>query len=610
MMRRPLLAEWRRFVALLWPYVWPQRRWVLLLVFGGYLGAALAMVGPFLMAAILNVAFGRPIAPTAGARFDLASLGGWLFSALRITSIDRPLKMIALLSVAYVAVGIVKSWVDFGNQLVTMRIRVPAALDMQRSLFQHVLALSMGFFTRQKAGELASRLEWDTHTVTGSLEGIICTWLTAPLLVAFYGILLVRTSAKLAVAAIVAVLLHAGVTRAIRGPVRRLAGQHAVVYGEVAARLQEAILSIRIVKSLCAEATELRRLGKATEKALRAHLAFNAYKHVEEPARGGVNALIEGSLVLLAAHELISGRLDAPTFFLFLYVGRAIMVPVAQLGSSITQIYVTLGAATRIFALLDEKPKVWDGPRRIAGFRDSIRLENVSFSYGNGPVLEDVSFEVGRGEMAALVGPSGVGKSTLADLLLRLYDPTEGRITIDGVDLRELSQDSYRRLIGVVSQEALLFNTTIRENIAYGREAITEEAVVRAARLANAHDFILELPDGYDTVVGDRGIRLSGGQRQRIAIARAIVTDPPLLLLDEATSFLDAEAERLVQEAIERITRRTTTIVIAHRLSTILRADKIVVLSGGRVEAIGRHEELMSLKGTYARLFDASSATR
>jgi ABC-type multidrug transport system fused ATPase/permease subunit len=218
-------------------------------------------------------------------------------------------------------------------------------------------------------------------------------------------------------------------------------------------------------------------------------------------------------------------------------------------------------------------------------------------------VLDRVSFEIKKGEFVALVGPSGAGKSTLADLLLRLYDPVAGRITIDGRDIRTLRQEAYRRLFGVVSQEALLFNTTIRDNIAYGREGLAEADIVRAARVANAHDFIAEFADGYDTMVGDRGVRLSGGQRQRIAIARAIVGRPALLILDEATSSLDSESERLVQQAIERVTRGTTSIAIAHRLSTVLHADKIIVLGRGGVEAIGRHADLLASSETYGRLY-------
>jgi subfamily B ATP-binding cassette protein MsbA len=295
--------------------------------------------------------------------------------------------------------------------------------------------------------------------------------------------------------------------------------------------------------------------------------------------------------------------MSAPTFLLFLYVGRAIMVPIGQLGAAWTQVQVTLGASARLFELLEEHPDVVDGPGVVSGFSDRLRLEHVSFAYGDAPVLEDVNLEIRRGETVALVGPSGVGKSTLADLVLRLYDPVSGRITIDGRDLRSLRQRDYRRLFGVVSQEALLFNTTVRENIAYGREGASDDDITRAARIANAHDFIQELSQGYDTMVGDRGIRLSGGQRQRIAIARAIVGRPPILVLDEATSALDTESEKAVQEAIDRIIHETTSIVIAHRLSTVLHADQIVVLSEGRVEGVGRHEALLRESLTYARLY-------
>src|SRR3989442_8906943 len=276
------------------------------------------------------------------------------------------------------------------------------------------------------------------------------------------------------------------------------------------------------------------------------------------------------------------------------------MVQVGLLGGAYTAIQTTLAASSRIDELFGLEPTVNDGPESIAEFRDRIALNDVAFDYGGKRVRGGVSFAIAKGDVVALVGPSGAGKSTLADLLLRLYDPVLGAITIDGRDLRTLQQASYRRLFGVVSQEALLFNATIRENIAYGRYEISEAAVVRAAQIGNAHDFIMALPNGYDTVVGDRGIRLSGGQRQRVAIARAIVANPQILILDEATSSLDSEAERLVQQAIDRVIEGTTSIVIAHRLSTVLHADKIVVVNRGTVEAMGRHTELLASNKTYA----------
>ncbi len=595
-----------RFVFLVGRYVRPYRGSIALLLAGSVVVTALAALGPFIMAPIFDLAFDRRPAPPTGAGLtglSLSNLSAAVFSWLGLAGDGDRFTLIVLFCLAYVGVGWLKSLGEFLNFLVAMRVRVRAALDMTQDLFRHTLGLSLSFFTRQRTGDLVSRLYSDTHTATVGLEGIVTTLLTAPLLILFYGFLLVRTSPLLVLAAVSAALLHVAVSRGIQRRIRRASEEHWRIYGDIAARLQEAFLSIRVVKSFGAEMTELAKLAREAAGAFRAHLRFAGVKNAETPARGAINYFVEGSLVVLAAWELMAGRMSAPTFLLFLYVGRAIMVPIGQLGAAWTQVQVTLGASARLFELLEEHPDIVDGPGVVSDFSDRLRLEHVSFAYGGAPVLEDVNLEIRRGETVALVGPSGVGKSTLADLVLRLYDPVSGRITIDGRDVRSLRQRDYRRLFGVVSQEALLFNTTVRENIAYGREGASDDDITRAARIANAHDFIQQLPRGYDTMVGDRGIRLSGGQRQRIAIARAIVGKPPLLVLDEATSALDTESEKAVQEAIDRIIHETTSIIIAHRLSTVLHADQIVVLCEGRVEAVGRHETLLRASPTYSRLY-------
>jgi subfamily B ATP-binding cassette protein MsbA len=583
------------------PY-WPM---VALLIVGSYLATLLAGLLPVLMAPILDLALGRGIeasAPSGLGALSLNNLGAAFFHAVGVEHVASPFTGVLLLCALYVTAGVLKASVDFANYVLALWIRTRAGAAMQRDLFQHLLGLSMGFFTRQRTGELVSRLETDTRSTTSGLETIAGTVLTAPLLIAFYGYLLVRTSPLLVVAAAAAVLLHWGVTAVIRAPIRRAAAAQLSIFAELATRFQEAFLSIRVVKSLGAEVFELKRLAALLRESLRLHLRFGRYKHAEDPARAIVNAVIEAAILLLAAWELMAGRLAVPTFFLFLYVGRAVIVQLGLLGNAYTQMQTILAASTRVEQLFAQQPEVRDGAEAIDGFRDRLALHAVGFDYGGEPVLEAVSFEIVRGEIVALVGPSGSGKSTLADLLLRFYDPRVGALTIDGRDLRTLRQDSYRRLFGVVPQEALLMNASIRDNIAYGRERVTDDAIAQAARIANAHEFISELPDGYATVVGDRGVRLSGGQRQRVAIARAIVGQPPILLLDEATSALDSESERLVQQAIDRVIAGRTSIVIAHRLSTVMHADRIVVLQRGRVEAVGRHAELMATSPTYRQL--------
>ncbi len=596
-----------RFLRLLLNYLGPYWPAVALLVLLSYVSVALAALLPVLMAPILDLALGTPTSPGAPpiglGGLSLKNLGTAFFQWLGVRVVTEPMRVIALLCVAYVAVAIFKSWTDFASYLLALWIRVRAIAAMQMDLFRHLLSLSMRFFTGQRTGELVSRLDTDTRAAASGLETIVGTLLSAPVLIAFYGWLLVRTSPRLVLAALAAVVLHYGVTRFLRGPIRRLASDQFTVFADLLARFQETIASIRVVKSFGAERFEMSRLSRALAEVLRVNVKFGLYKHIEEPGRAVANHVAEAGILLLAAWELLAGRMSAPAFFLFLYVGRSLMTQVGLLGSAYTQIQMTLAATARLSELMALVPEVRDGPEVVAEFSDRLAIEDVSFHYGAERVVDNVSFEIKKGEMVALVGPSGAGKSTLADLLLRLYDPVTGRITMDGRDIRTLSQDSYRRLFGVVSQEALLFNATIRDNIAYGRDGLDQADVVRAAQVANAHDFIMEFPQGYDTVVGDRGVRLSGGQRQRVAIARAIVGRPAILILDEATSSLDSESERLVQQAIERVTQGTTSIVIAHRLSTVLHADRIVVVGRGGIEAVGRHAELLAASETYGRLY-------
>ena len=585
----------------------PYWKAMVVLVASSFAATAMAALLPVLMAPILDLALGAPAPAAAGDGLSLKNLGaavlGWTQRWLGGAWTDNRLAAVAALCGVYVAVGFAKAGLDFWNYMLALWIRVRAAAGLQSELFRHLLGLSMSFFARQRTGEVVSRLVTDTSATSQGLETAVTAALSAPVLILFYGFLLFRTSPRLVVAAAGAAVLHWAVTRGVRGPIRRLATDQFSVLAELAARFQEAVLSIRVIKSFGAEATEHAGLKRALARVLRINVRYGAYKHAEEPVRAALNYLVEAALLLLAVWELLAGRLSVATFFLFLYVGRALVAQIGQLAGAYTQLQGSLAAATRLGEVLAAEPDVADGPGTITEFRDRIALRDVSFHYGGEPVLEGVSLEIRRGEMVALVGPSGAGKSTLADLVLRLYDPRQGTISIDGRDLRTLRQADYRRLFGVVSQEALLFNTTIRDNITYGREGLTDADVARAARIANADGFIAELSQGYDTVVGDRGVRLSGGQRQRVAIARAIVARPPLLVLDEATSALDTESERLVQEAIDRVIQGTTTLVIAHRLSTVLHADRIVVLNRRGVEAVGTHAELLASSETYARLY-------
>ena len=480
----------RRFLWLLRNYTAPYWWAVGLLLVTSYLAAAFGALFPVLMAAILDLALGTPAggapgtAAGTGAGLSLHNLGAAFFHWVGVQVVGDRFRAIVVLCGVYVAAGFLKGWIDFGAYLLGLWIRVRANAALQSDLFRHLLGLSMGFFNRQRTGELVSRLGTDTNAATIGLETIVCTLLTTPLLLAFYGYLLVRTSPTLVIGAFAPAIMHYGVNRLVRRPIRRLATNQFSAFADLVARFQESILSIRVVKSFGAEAFEFGRLRGAIRAAVGVNLRLGMYKRLEDPARLVISYFAEAALIALAAYELLRGNLAVPAFFLFLYVGRSALAQLSLLSGAYTSLQVTLAASSRIVDLLRLEPAVQDGPEPIREFRDRIVLSDVTFDYGGERVLTGVSFEILRGEVVALVGPSGSGKSTVADLILRLYDPVAGRVTIDGQDLKMLQQASYRRLFGVVSQECLLLNSTIRENIAYGREGVTEADIVRAAKIA------------------------------------------------------------------------------------------------------------------------------
>ncbi|MEJ2504218.1 MAG: ABC transporter ATP-binding protein, partial [Gemmatimonadota bacterium] len=364
---------------------------------------------------------------------------------------------------------------------------------------------------------------------------------------------------------------------------------------------------IRLVKATGSEDYEAARFRQLTLRHFKAVVRNERWRQFFPPANEMIIATALLVVLYLGSRQvLVEGAMAPGAFIAFTVLAARILSPVKWLGKVPAVVQPGLAAAERAFELLDAQPRIENRPdaRAVDGFRESIRLESVTFAYeADEPVLREVDLRIGRGEVVALVGPSGAGKTTIANLVPRFYDPTSGRITLDGIDLRDLRIGDLRALMGIVTQETILFHDTVRANIAYGMQAATQADVEAAAEAAHAHGFITELPDGYDTVLGERGTRLSGGQRQRIAIARALLRDAPILILDEATSALDTQSEALVQQAIERLMEERTVLVIAHRLSTVRKADRIVVMRDGRIVDQGTHQQLLDREGLYRQLY-------
>ncbi|MCW5878806.1 MAG: ABC transporter ATP-binding protein [Anaerolineales bacterium] len=582
---------------------------VFLLGFLWLISAGLSAIQPLVMAPLVEVALGRPETPQANldneqvtlSDFDLNNIDQLINSILNLQDV-QPWDIILLLSAIFLGLVVMATLLETIAFYVFTKVRVNTVRNLQDYVFQHMLSLSLDYFNQESSGSLVTRLERDTAASVNSLASILQSVTIVPVLLVIYGTMLIRTNLQLMLLVSGIAFAQWLIARLLRDQIRKYLVAEFDHIANVRAYLTEIFQNVRVVKSFVAEQFEQRQLSSKFEKMIPIHIQRALSRYWQDPLVALINATGNIAILLLSARELLNGNLTVVGFLLFLYVGRAIVAPISQIGQIYLNYQEMTAAATRVFGILGLQSTIKNGSKKINAFNKSISFRNVSFSYGDNAVLSEVSIDIERGKTLALVGPSGAGKSTITDLLMRFYDPNEGAIFIDDQDLREVDVDNYRSLFGVVAQENLLFNQTVAKNIAYGREDLAQSHIEVAAAIANAAEFINEMPETYETQIGDRGVRISGGQRQRIAIARAIAHEPEILILDEATSSLDTESERLVQSAIDRVIQGRTAVVIAHRLSTVIHADKIVVLQSGRVLDQGRHDELFQRCALYRRL--------
>jgi len=566
------LNNYLRLLEFLRPYVWPH----------------------FLVATICMLGYGA----TDGA---LPFVVQWMMDDVFVKKNVTNLYYVPL---AVIGIFLIRGILNFGHSYLSDYVGLRIVQDVRNRLARHLQYMSLSFFSRHPSGTLISRVSSDVTLLRFALTDALVSLLkdSTSLIV----LVTVAFTMDWFLASIAFVVFPASVLPVMRlsRKVKRFAKRGQISTGTLTAFLQESIQGNRIVKAFGMEEYENQRFAKENQRLFRQSLRASRIRGMVAPAMELLAAFGIGGVVWYGGSSVVGGARTTGEFMAFMTAMFLMYQPFKSLTRTYTSVHQGLAGAERVFEILDESPAIKDRPeaRPAPRFSRAIEFHDVSFAYGATPVLKGVNLVIRAGEMVALVGISGAGKSTLVDLIPRFYDIGSGRITMDGIDIRDLTLESLRAQIGIVTQHTFLFNDTVRNNIAYGDPKRGMEDIVAAANAAHAHEFVTAMPKEYDAMVGELGMQLSGGQRQRLAIARALLKDAPILILDEATSSLDSESERLVQDALEKLMTTRTTLVIAHRLSTIRKADRIVVLVDGEIAEEGTHEELLSLKGAYSRL--------
>lgn len=596
----PKAEAWRRLYA----FVRPHQGKLLAVIVLNLLAAVADAFSFALLIPFFNALFGKPdMLPTDTSlgRF-LGAVIGFLLDPNNQMGSLRNVMIIVL-----IAVTVKNLFVWFAGQI-GAQLQEYVARDLRNALYGHLMRLPLGWFTRNKVGQIISRMVADVSTAKIVVTELITRSLFSAAQVAASLVAMCLASWRLTLLSFIVAPITIGaiqpVLRKLRKGHRRLGNEQ----GEITSLLQETVSGIRLVKSYGAEQREEARFTDRSTRFAQGYVRISRLALLSQPITETLGTFTAVALLWYGAKlVLIDRTMDSGILLAFLLYVVRLLQPLKQLSQIQPAAQQSLAAADRIFEVFDAQAETVTDRGTITQpiFAESVRFENVTFAYdADGAALSNVSFDARKGQVIALVGPSGAGKSTLVDLIPRFVEPTSGKILLDGVNLRDIRLDALRALTGIVSQDTVLFNDTVRANVAFGKPDATQEQLDSAAAAANALEFIRQLPEGWDTILGERGSRLSGGQRQRLAIARALLSDPPILILDEATSALDAESERLVQEAIDRLFLNRTVFVIAHRLATIQHANNILVLEGGHLVEEGTHAELLRLSGTYARLHE------